>query len=134
MTALHVVSSAMRTTSKPSDGLATIAATIAWTLHSEVQIERIKYIGDQQRIANVIQRGNTEQHIVNGTHSRKVYSAEQRLAKGETMEDVVESSQRDYKYCPNESHKSRQFGRQRKWIESRMIIKMPPRVGGEKLY
>ena len=111
----------------------TLAALVAVMGMALVAAEGEDEIGNEQQIAYVIESGDAEDHIDNGTDGGKAGEVEQRIESGQLMAHIIENSHSNEDDSPDRGDKESEVERKGKGVQRGMEIVVAPRLGTKHL-
>ena len=111
----------------------TLTALVAVMGMTLVASEGEDEIGNEQQIAYVIESGDAEDHIDNGTDGGKAGEVEQRIEGGQLMAHIIENSHSNEDDSPDRGDKESEVERKGKGVQRGMEIVVAPRLGTKHL-
>jgi hypothetical protein len=111
----------------------TLSALVAVMGMTLVAAEGEDEIGNEQQIAYVIEGGDAEDHIDNGTDGGKAGEVEQRIEGGQLMAHIIENSHSNEDDSPDRGDKESEVERKGKGVQRGMEIVVAPRLGSKHL-
>ena len=111
----------------------TLSALVAVMGMTLVASEGEDEIGNEQQIAYVIESGDAEDHIDNGTDGGKAGEVEQRIEGGQLMAHIIENSHSNEDDSPDRGNKESEVERKGKGVQRGMEIVVAPRLGTKHL-
>ena len=90
-------------------------------------------IGDEEGVADVIEGGDAEDHITDGTDSEEATKVEDGTAQGEVLCDIIDGGDGNDDDGPDGSDEESQMEGHTEWIERGMVVEMTPRLRAEEL-
>ena len=111
----------------------TLTALVAVMGMTLVASEGEDEIGNEQQIAYVIESGDAEDHIDNGTDGGKTGEVEQRIEGGQLMAHIIENSHSNEDDSPDRGDKESEVERKGKGVQRGMEIVVAPRLGTKHL-
>ena len=113
---LMIPCTTIRTAAFTPQCMTTISANEGCAVFCSIAIEGKEDVGHQQQIANVIERKDAEDNIVNGTHADQSADVKYGLACWQLMEGVIYGGNSNDEHCP---HRRKEDGEQR-WNRTRV--------------
>ena len=90
-------------------------------------------IGDEEGVADVIEGGDAEDHVTDGTDGEKAAEVEDGAAQREVLCDIVDGGDGDDDDGPDGGDEESQMERHTEGIERGMVVEMTPRLRAEEL-
>ena len=90
-------------------------------------------IGDEEGVADVIEGGDAEDHVTDGTDGEEAAEVEDGTAQGEVPCDIVDGGDSDDDNGPDGSNEKSQMEGHTEGIKRGMIVEMTPRLRAEEL-
>lgn len=110
-----------------------IAAIVADTGVTPIAAHGIEDVGQEERIAQIVESGNGEEDIVDGTNGKETGQIEEGSTRVEFAPNIINGSKGCDRHGPNENQEYLQQERLREWIERWIEIERSPLVGRKKL-
>ena len=114
--------------------LPALSADVVLATLAEIVVKGEDEISHKEWIANVVERGDAEHHIVDGADADEPETVEDALGGGQMAADVVEGGSGEQHHGPDGEEEEAQMQGHGKGVERGMIIIMSPRVGVGHLY
>ena len=111
----------------------TLATTVAVVGMKSIAPHCEGNVDYQQEITNVIEGGDAEDHIDNGTDGGKAGEVEQRIEGGQLMAHIIENSHSNEDDSPDRGDKESEVERKGKGVQRGMEIVVAPRLGTKHL-
>lgn len=83
----------------------TIATDIPGVWHMEIAVDGKDHICHEQDITDIVERGDAENDIVNGTHNSQSTQVEHTLSPAQLPADIVDTGQYDHRIAHTEQRK-----------------------------
>ena len=90
-------------------------------------------VGDEEGIADVVEGGDAEDHVTDGTDGKETAEVEDGTAQGEVLCDIVDGGDGDDDDGPDGGDEESQMEGHAEGIERGMIVEMAPRLRAEEL-
>ena len=90
-------------------------------------------VGDEEGVADVVEGGDAEDHVTDGTDGEEAAEVKDGAAQGEVLRDIVDGGDGNDDDGPNGSDEESQMEGHTEGIERGMIVEMTPRLRTEKL-
>ena len=90
-------------------------------------------VGDEEGVADVVEGGDAEDHVTDGTDGEETAEVEDGTAQGEVLCDIVDGGDGNDDDGPNGSDEESQMEGHTEGIERGMVVKMAPRLRAKEL-
>lgn len=90
-------------------------------------------VGNEERVADVIEGGDAEDHVTDGTDGEETAEVEDGAAQGEVLCHIVDGGDGNDDDSPDGCDEESQMEGHAKGIERRMVVEMAPRLRAEEL-
>ena len=90
-------------------------------------------VGDEEGVADVIEGGDAEDHITDGTDGEETAEVKDGTAQGEVLCDIIDGGDGDDDDGPDGSDEESQMEGHTEGIERGMVVEMAPRLRAEEL-
>lgn len=111
----------------------TVAAIVADTRMAPIAAHGIEDVGQEERIAKIVESGNGEEYIVDGTNGKETGQIKEGSTRVEFAPNIINGGKGCDRHGPNEDQEYLQQERLREGIERGIEIERSPLVGCEKL-
>ena len=85
-------------------------------------------VGDEEGVADVIEGGDAEDHVTDGTDGEETAEVEDGTAQGKVLRDIVDGGDGHDDYGPDGSDEESQVEGHAEGVERGMIVEMSPRT------
>ena len=90
-------------------------------------------VGDEEGVADVVEGGDAEDHVTDGTDGEEAAEVEDGAAQGEVLCHIVDGGDGNDDDGPNGSDEESQMEGHTEGIERGMVVKMAPRLRAKEL-
>lgn len=111
----------------------TVATIVADTRVAPIAAHGIEDVGQEKWIAKIVESGNGEEYIVDGTNCKETGQIKEGSTRIEFAPNIINGGKGCDRHGPNEDQEYLQQERLREWIERGIEIERSPLVGCEKL-
>ena len=90
-------------------------------------------VGDEEGVADVVEGGDAEDYVTDGTDGEETAEVEDGTTQGEVLCDIVDSGDGDNDDGPDGGDEESQMEGHTEGIERWMVVEMTPRLRAEEL-